>query len=499
MRAVVASSCVSAAAKNANGGKIRGVCYDQRCVMGHTHKKEFLMTATNERIDAYLTDKFDDFINTTIQLCRQPSVSARNEGTRECADLVAQILADRGFAVQKFETPGNPIIVAHLDGEADKTLLFYNHYDVQPPEPLELWTTPPYEPTIRDGALYARGAQDDKGEFVARLAGVMAAKSANGGKLPCGVTFIVEGQEEIGSPHIAQFVKDHADLLKCQAAIWEEGGIDPTGAPAVIVGVRGILAVELHVKTIRRDAHSGNASVLPNAAWRLVKALATLKDSHDHIRIPGFYDAVKPISDLDKQHFDKLPDMDAFTRDEFGIDGKINYVRGRSGRELDYAVFEPTCNIEGITTGYQGEGTKTVIPAEAMCKIDFRLVPDQDPTDILDKLRKHLNSEGFADVEIRYLGQMWPYKAAPDNAFIELVARTGEAVYGKPAVVVPMIGGSTPIYAFAQPLGEIPVALGPGVYYGRNNNHSPNEHVRLNDFKRAAQHVGRIVAEFAQV
>ncbi len=452
------------------------------------------MPSVEQRIDDYVTTKRDGFMATAIKLCAQPSVSARREGTRECADLVAQVLGQHGFRVQKFETPGNPVIVAHADGQSDKTLLFYNHYDVQPPEPLDLWTTPPFQPTIRDGALYARGADDDKGEFVARLAGIMAAQEANGGKLPCGITFVVEGEEEVGSPQIARFVQEHTDLLKCQAAIWEEGGTASDGSPSITLGVRGLLAVELHVQTLSQDAHSGNASVLPNAAWRLLRVLAALKDTDEHIRIPAFYDKAIPMSAKDKQWIDAQPDQEAFLRETYGVK---EFVRGLSGRELDYAVFQPTCNIQGIYAGYQGEGIKTVIPAGATVKLDLRLVPDQDPDDIYAKLRAYLDDQGFGDVEIYRLGQMWPYKADADNPFIELVARTGQVVYGKAALIDPMIGASTPIYAFARPLGGIPVVLGPGVNYGRNNTHSPNEHVRLIDFERAARHIGRIVMEFA--
>lgn len=224
--------------------------------------------------------------------------------------------------------------------------------------------------------------------------------------------------------------------------------------------------------------------------------METLKGTDEHIRIPGFYDQAKPMSATDKQRFDAQPDNEAFLREQFGVK---EFVRGLTGRALDYAVFEPTCNIQGIFAGYQGEGLKTVILAEATCKIDFRLVPDQDPDDIFARLRTHLDQAGFVDVESRRLGQMWPYMADADHPFIEQVARTGQAVYGRSAQILPLDGGSTPIYAFATPLGGIPVVLGPGVSYGRNNRHSPNEHMRLIDFQRAAQHIGRIVAEFATI
>jgi acetylornithine deacetylase/succinyl-diaminopimelate desuccinylase-like protein len=194
-----------------------------------------------EGVDAFLTRRLEDYIAETARLCAQPSVSAQGIGLQECAVLVAGMLERRGVAVRRFPTAGAPVIVGRLNGASDRTLLFYNHYDVQPPEPLELWTSPPFEPTVRNGALYARGAKDEKGEFVARLAAVDAVRAANRGRLPCGVLFAVEGEEEIGSPHIAQFVRDHHELLTCQGAIWEEGGMNATGRPVLSLGRRGIL------------------------------------------------------------------------------------------------------------------------------------------------------------------------------------------------------------------------------------------------------------------
>ncbi|HBY99052.1 MAG TPA: peptidase M20, partial [Chloroflexi bacterium] len=401
------------------------------------------------QIDAFLEASLDDSIRETAQLCAQPSVSATGEGTLECAELVGQLLERHGFHVQPFATAGNPIIVGRADGQSDRTLLFYNHYDVQPPEPLDLWTSPPFEPTVRDGALYARGAKDDKGEFVARLAAIDAVRASHDGHLPCGITFVVEGEEEIGSPHIAQFVQEHLSLLTCQGALWEEGGIDPDCRPDVVVGARGALAVELSVETMQRDAHSGRAHILPNAAWRLVRALAGLKDANERVRIAGFYDQARPMSELDRELVDALPVHEELYRDVYGVKA---FLLGRSGKELNRAVFEPTCNIQGITTGYQGAGTKTVIPARATAKLDFRLVPEQDPEDILAKLRAHLAAQGFDDVTVTRLGAMWPAKASPDDPLVQLTARTGEEVYGLPAVINPLAGGSSPIYAFATPL-----------------------------------------------
>ncbi len=231
------------------------------------------MTETSSRIDAYLRQHLDRSLAETMRLCAQPSVSARSEGTHACAQLVAEMLRERGFDVRLIDTPLHPVVVGRLAGHSPRTLMFYNHYDVQPPEPLDLWTTPPFEPQVRDGALYARGAKDDKGEFVARLAAVDAVRAAHDGELPCGVLFVVEGQEEIGSPHIPEFVRENLDLLACDGALWEEGGITPDGRTVNLLGVRGCVGVELTLTALKRDAHSGGANVLPNAAWQLVRLL----------------------------------------------------------------------------------------------------------------------------------------------------------------------------------------------------------------------------------
>ena len=446
-------------------------------------------------IDAYLESTLDDNIRLTADLCAQPSVSATGEGVEACAELVGRTLLNRGYTVHRFPTANNHFVVGHLDGDSEQTLLFYNHYDVQPAEPLDLWETPPFRPSLRDGALYARGAADDKGEFAARLAAVEAVRHAHSGNLPCGVTFVLDGAEESASPDIVEFVQDNLSLLKSDGAIWEQGGCGPDGRPVNLIGARGCLAVELEVSALALDAHSGGAHLLPNAAWRLIWALASLKGGDERIVIPGFYDQVAPPTARDLELLADLPDTEAARKEQQGLDA---FLCGLTGPEASKAVFNPTCNVGGLTAGYQGEGTKTVIPARASAKLDMRLVPDQDPEDILAKLRAHLDAQGFADVRVTSLGQMWPAKADPDHPFVALTSRTGEEVYGKPPAINPMMGGSSPIYAFARPLGGIPVVTA-GVGNGRNRVHSPNEHVMLEDFLKGAKHIARILNGFADL
>jgi acetylornithine deacetylase/succinyl-diaminopimelate desuccinylase-like protein len=370
-------------------------------------------------------------------------------------------------------------------------MLLYNHYDVQPPDPLEDWVSPPYRAEIRAGRIYARGAKDDKGELVARLAALDALLAVDG-RLPCHLTWLVDGEEEVGSPNLPELVRRRADELRCDGAIWEEGGIDAEERPLITLGSRGLLYVELRVRTLSRDGHSGGANVLPNAAWRLVRALSTLKDAGERVLIPGFADALRPMSDRQRALLEALPSQEEAIKESFGLD---QLLLGRTGFAAKAAAFHPTCNIAGLTSGYQGPGSKTIVPAEASAKVDFRLLPDQDPFDVSEKLRRHLDAEGFADVEIEILGPVRPAVVDPDADLVRLCSETAEEVYGQPALLVPMSGGTTPMYLFTD--NGVPVAT-PGVGFGSSNlAHSPNENMRLVDFENAARHVARLLARFA--
>ena len=444
-------------------------------------------------VDRHLAQHLDGWLAELAALCRIPSVSARHEGVEECSVLVADLLAARGFDAEVIRSSGHPVVLAHAGGaHPERTMLLYNHYDVQPPEPLELWESPPFQPALRDGKVFARGAKDDKGELVARLAALDALLAVDG-QLPCNLTWLVEGEEEVGSPNLPAFVEAHADRLRCDGAIWEEGGTDAEGRPMLTLGARGMLYVELGVRALSRDGHSGNANLIPNAAWRLIWALASLKSPDERVRIPGFYDRIRPLSERQRQLLEQLPSQEAATKESFGLE---RLLLGRSGFEASAAPFEPTCNVAGLTAGYQGEGSKTVIPAVASAKLDFRLLPDQDPMEVLTLLRAHLDREGFADVAIKLDSGERAALVDPDDPLGRIAAETGEEVYGKPALLVPMSGGTTPKYLFTEK--GVPVVT-PGVGFGASNlAHSPNENLRIVDLESAARHVARLLARFAE-
>lgn len=442
-------------------------------------------------IDDHIRGHLAEWMEELRSLCAIPSVSARHEAVEPCAEKVAELLSKRGFDTSISSTSGgHPVVLGHAGGAVrGKTMLFYNHYDVQPPEPLELWESPPFELTERDGAVYARGAKDDKGELVARLAAIDALRAVNG-EYPCELTWLAEGEEEVGSPHLPEWVAQHENEVKTDAAIWEEGQVDEDGTPIVRLGARGLVYVDLSVSTISRDAHSGSANLLPNAAWRLVWAIASIKGPDGRILIPGFYDDVRPPTAGESRLLSSVPDTSGEFRREFGLDRLLDGVT-----EVERAYFTPTANIAGFGAGYQGEGSKTVIPAQARAKMDFRLVPNQDPQDILRKLQAHFREHGFGDVKIEVLGAEPPGITDPAAPVVRLTAEVAEEVYGRPARVIPLTGGTTPMFLFTSK--GVPV-VNPGVGWGsRNRAHSPNEFMRLIDFENAARHIARLLARFA--
>jgi acetylornithine deacetylase/succinyl-diaminopimelate desuccinylase-like protein len=462
-------------------------------LINQIHFKELFMDHNYERIDAYLQSHMEESISELSRLVAQPSVGAQNWGLVECANLVGEMLQSRGFRVEILPTAGAPVVFAERPGRSQKTVLIYNHYDVQPPEPLELWESPPFEPTRRGDKLYGRGVSDDKAHITSRLFAIDALLQTEG-ELPCKIKFVIEGEEETSSVHLNDFVVKNQERLAADACIWEFGGVDHREVPMQYLGLRGICYVELSVETASTDAHSGlGGSIFPNAAWRLVWALNSLKGPDEHIRIPGFYDSVKPPSQRDKHLMEALPEVADEYRQRYGIEHFLKGLTG--GVELRMAeVFEPTCTICGLTSGYQGPGSKTVLPARASAKVDFRLVPDQNPQQVLEQLRRHLDAEGFSDVQITFLGGEPPARTDPDDPFVDLVVRTAAPIYGRSMQIVPTVGGSGPNHPFVHLL-KVPV-VSAGLGYPGTLAHAPNENIRLDLYLKHARHMARILKEF---
>ncbi|MEY2817370.1 MAG: hypothetical protein RL275_833 [Chloroflexota bacterium] len=448
-----------------------------------------------DSVDAYIDKNLNQSLDELKKYVAQPSISAQNLGLKECAQLVKEMLEKRGFSAEIMATEGAPVVFAERKGKVDKTILIYNHYDVQPPEPLELWDSPPFEPEIRDGKMYGRGVSDDKGHLTSRLHAIDAIL-AEEGELPCNLKFIIEGEEETASVHLHEFISKNLDRLQADACIWEFGSVDHRDRPQQYLGLRGICYVELSVTSLGTDVHSGiGGSIFPNAAWRLTWALSTLKGVDERIRIPGFYDDVVQPTDRDREFMAKLPDPAEDYKTRFGVKKFIKGLEGGMELKLE-EVFTPTCTICGLTSGYQGPGSKTVQPAFASAKVDFRLVPNQMPKDILKKLRAHLDAEGFSDVEIKFLGGEPAARTDPDHPFVKLVSETAEEVYDAKMDIVPMIGGSGPNYPFVHELGLPVVCMGIG--YPNTKAHAPNENFRIDLYVQHAKHTARVIREFAK-
>ncbi len=449
-----------------------------------------------QELDKVINDRLEQNLNELAAFCAQPSISAQGKGMKKCASQAAEMLAARGFEVQILPTDGYPAVFGQRSGQTNATLLFYNHYDVQPPEPLELWESPPFEPTIRNGKMFARGVSDDKGHIACRLAAIDSFLAVEG-ELPCQIKFIIEGEEEIGSVNLAPVIKQYQDLLSADACIWEFGGVNDDGIPIQSAGLRGICYVELSVHTATRDAHSGlGGSIFPNAAWRLIWALSSLKSLDERILLPGFYDHVIPPSSRDLELLENLPDESIPWKRDYGLKNFLKDLAG--GVELrQREVFEPTCTICGLTSGYQGPGSKTVLPAEAKAKVDFRLVPNQRPEEVLQQLRTHLDAEDFSDIQITCLGSNPPGRTDLDDPFLHLVVDTAKDVYGTPQLIAPLSGGSGPNHLFLNIL-NLPVATA-GISYPGANIHAPNENIVIKHFLDGVRHTARIINRFAKI
>ncbi len=429
-----------------------------------------------ERLQKEIHDIQSKLVRGISRLVAQPSVSARKEGIDECAELVKRMIEEVGGEAEILRMKNSaPLVFGEVKSPgSDRTLLFYNHYDVQPEEPLELWESPPFKPKVRNGRLYGRGASDDKGEFVARLKLVEAYIKAYGSP-PCNIKFAVEGEEETGSNGFYNYVANNAKLFKTDAALWEYGSVTADGRPIVSLGGKGTLYVEFRVKMLTQDAHSANAAILPSAPWRLVRLLNMIKDQDERILVPGWYDGVDDFTQEELKVLDEQPfDRESFARSY----GAREFASASTDMELKTALqSRPTANIAGIWAGYSGMGMKTVLPAEAHCKVDFRLALGQDPKTLFKKLRAFLDEKGFQDVEMKVMDSEPGARTPVSDPWAKAAISAGEAVYGKKSVVELCSPGTSPMYVIMNRYKAPVVSI--GVSPSDASLHAPNENIRL--------------------
>lgn len=455
-----------------------------------------------EAFDAYLKDNHDRLLEDYKDFLRQPSVAATGQGIVEMAALVARRLAGLGFDVQVIPTgdaDAPPVVWAEI-GEGERELLIYNHYDVQPVEPLDLWESPPFEPTIRDGKLFARGAADDKGELVTRIHAVEAWLRTQG-PLPFKLKWLIEGEEEIGSPHLHAWVEKHPGLLRkpdgtaIDGCLWEFGSFDRKGRFVLTTGVKGICYVEVHATGVAYDLHSSLAAIAPNAAWRLAWALNTIKGPDERILIDGYYDHVRQPTPAEEAVLRAMPFEEAEARREWGIDAFVTGVSGYDAVKRLY--FQPTATIAGLNSGWTGKGTKTVLPAHASAKIDFRLVPNLTPDVVIDLLRKHLDARGFSDIEIRQLSGYRSEICDPDSTLMRAAKQASRTVHRQEPVHELLSPGSGPMWSLSSFIGGVPVVCA-GISHPDSRVHSPNENSIVQHYYDGMRYIGVLIDAFGR-
>ncbi len=444
----------------------------------------------------YIDAHSDEYVRDLQTLVRQPSISAQNVGLRECADLVLKLMHDDGLDARLHELDGGPpVIIGHMTSpRSERTMLCYSHYDVQPPEPLDAWTHGgPWSAEIVDGVLYGRGSTDNKSGV---LAFNKAAKAflAVRGELPVNLKFIVEGEEEIGSLHLGPWVEAHPDLLRADGMHCLDGSVDAsTGLPDIDLGLKSVMFVELVARGANRDVHSLNFPLLPSPAWDLVHALATIMDRNRRILIDNWYDGLWELQDEDYQQLEdknRRVDLNDLKR-EWGIS---EFALGRDGVDAIRArAYEPTANIAGMIAGYTGPGSKTIVPNEARVKMDFRLIPNIDPEQALERLRQHLDRHGFGHIEVTFRGMGEPpYKISVREPMAQAVIAAATEVYGE----VPIVNGVSAEGTILKHVW-IPCVL-TGFASTGGNLHAPDENIRVDHYLKGIKYAAAIMEQFGR-
>jgi acetylornithine deacetylase/succinyl-diaminopimelate desuccinylase-like protein len=443
-------------------------------------------------VDAYVEKHSHRFVEELKELCAFPSISNHGaEAVKPARDWLADRLSRYTNRVETLEAGGMPALYAEVPGTGSRKLLLYQHYDVQPVDPIELWDSKPFEPAEEDGRIVARGVADDKADVMARIHALETLKQL--GEVPVTLRFLVEGEEEIGSKTFEKIAHQHSSKLSADGCLWESGAsFDEAGRPTLQFGCRGLVYVQLRVKFLDFDQHSGLASIYPSAAMHLIEALASLRDQDMTIKIDGFYDGVVQPTDADRRMMAKIDPEVEKRKKLVGFDRLIRDPE--PGKVIEQLLFTPTCNIAGVTTGYQGPGSKTVLPAEATAKLDFRLIPNQEPEHILDRLRTHLDSHGFEKVEIVWSDAEKPARSDPDSEVAKSVIDCVRDLHGEP-VLWPFMQATGPMHPVVSDLG-IPTVLPVGVGRPDNRIHAPNENIRVADYINTVKLMCRVWERF---
>ena len=444
----------------------------------------------------FVDKHMNDLLKDLQTLIKQPSISAKNEGIEECAVLVAKMLNKAGVSseILRLNKTAAPLVFGEIKSKSNpaKTLLFYNHYDVQPIEPLGEWNDPPFSGKIIGNKIFGRGASDDKGELITRIKAVESyLKEYN--DVPCNIKFCIEGEEENGSENINEYLKKFKKKLSCDGVIWEFGYVDTKNRPIIGLGMKGLLYVELSVKESIRDAHSSFAAIIKNPAWRLIDALKTFRNSDGEILIDGWHDDILPLSKNDLKIIRKEPFDSSDFKKEYGIK---EFVGDKNAFEAKKAlVAGPTCNIAGIESGYTGDGAKTVLPSTAKVKIDFRLVPNMDPKKQVKLLKLHLKRNGFSDISINVLNAEAAARTSINEEIVDVVCNSAKQIFGDYILNISN-AGTGPMHAFVHVLRAPCISIGSSYIFCRM--HSPNEFAKIDLLNKTTKCLCLLIENFSR-
>ncbi len=430
------------------------------------------------------------------RLVKIPSVSARKQNLEECANEIVKIMREIGIFAEliylnkneKNEAP--PIVYGEIKSKSNpngKTILFYNHYDVQPEEPLDLWEFKPFEGIVKGNKIFGRGASDDKGELITRLSAVEYFLKHTG-DVPVNIKFLVEGEEEIGSNNISNYINKYKNKLKTDLVIWEFGYIDQKERPIISLGMKGLLYVEMTAIGPSRDVHSSLAVLIENPAWKLVQALSTLVNKDGTILVKDWHKEVKKLTEEEVKMIENEPFDEESLKKEYGIKKFVNDISGKNIKKA--LTSEPSCNISGLISGYTGEGAKTILPSKASVKIDFRLVPDMDPKLQFERLKKHLEENGFGDIQITNIHGESSGRTEINNPYVKLIQESANKVFGDSIISISS-AGTGPMYDFINILKVPCISIGGTYIFSRI--HSPNEYARIDLLEKTTKCIITII------
>ncbi|MBI4526133.1 MAG: M20/M25/M40 family metallo-hydrolase [Deltaproteobacteria bacterium] len=447
------------------------------------------------RINAYIDAHRDRFVEELRTLVRQPSISSQNYGVKECGELIRKMMEEVGIEASVLPTNGQPVVFGRLASpKAVKTLLIYNHYDVQPVEPLDAWEHPPFEATMVGERIVGRGSTDSKGNLLCHLKAVEAFLKTDQ-EVPVNLKFLFDGEEEIGSPSLPDFVEKHRDSLAADGSLSFDGGFDASGQPRIQLGSSGLLYIEIRARGPKRDLHSARARLVENPAWKLVWALQSMKGRDERILIDHFYDDILPPTEEELKLLEDSGWDDRAHLEEYGVDRFLLGLTGIAASER--LLFQPTCNISGFKAGHLGEGMKTIVPAEALVKVDFRLVHRQNPLDILEKVKRHLAKHGFSDLEVHCLGYIEPSRTPFRSRIAQALISAARENYRTEPVIKPTgeaSGRQGPWLASRLGIEGAASGVGPPKWRG----HAPNEFITTGHFIDGIKYAANVWSKYAQ-